>query len=116
MRRSLSVEFIPSTSLYAYYLKKVIIREEDLREGTSIDIKLIVKRAQNFHQIIKWQRKLQIFAILYAWKDIISSESFLNFNAIYRFFSGILFSMKIFGTLYEEINRRYQPRSLDAKG
>jgi hypothetical protein len=103
------------TSLFDYYLKKGIIREEDLQGGTSIDIRLPVEKAENYHQILKWRRKLQICNILYAWKDIISSDSFFNLNAISRFFSGILFSRKITSSLCDEIMNRYLRRSLDAK-
>jgi magnesium-protoporphyrin IX monomethyl ester (oxidative) cyclase len=95
------------TKLYDYCLERGNIREEDIRSGTWVDIRLPIEKAENYDQILGWRRKMQIYNILYSWKDILFSPTFFNVNALSRFSSGILFSKKIDRNLYSEILDRY---------
>ncbi len=97
------------TALYDYYIKKGLINEEDLRQGRAMDLRLPVEESKDYAKIIQWRRKLQIFNIIYAWKDIITSSRWITVNNFKRLITTSLFPTQITQKDIDEVLKKYIP-------
>ena len=83
------------TRLYDYYLEKGIVNEDDLKQGRAMDLRLPVEKSKDYAKIIRWRRKLQVFNIIYAWKDIITNSRWITFNNFRRLITTSLFPTQV---------------------
>jgi len=102
------------TKLYDLYIEKKIVKEEDLKEGNSIDIRLPPEKMKNYDKIISWKKKMQIFNILYSWQEILKNPGLFNINALNRLIAGVFFTNKLTKDNINSILDKYLP--LPTKG
>jgi len=97
------------TNLYDYYISKGVIDEKYLMSGLSIDIRLPIEKIENYEKIIKWKRDMQIYNILYSWKDILLHSGFLNINTFKRLFAGVIFPKVVTKDITDTIINKHMP-------
>jgi magnesium-protoporphyrin IX monomethyl ester (oxidative) cyclase len=97
------------TKLYAHYEERGLIDERVFQEGMAIDLRSPFPGLHDPAKLLAWRRKLRLWNLVYAWREILATPGLFSWNTILRWFQTVLGARRVTPDHYREVMDRWMP-------